>query len=80
MINELGGWRELGMAVLIQAIQDVRGNDEIIALDAALWLVSDDVPLWLEAVGLPDVDALKLITTGNARNAKRLKGWRWHER
>lgn len=75
-MNEVGGWRELGIAVLIQAIQDAKSEDELKALDAALWLVSDDVPLWLEGVGLPDVDALKLVTTGKARKAKRVDGWR----
>ena len=75
-MNDVGGWRELGIAVLLQAVLDTRGEDEVRALDAALWLTSEDVPLWLEAVGLPDVDALKLITTGEARKVKRVKGWR----
>jgi len=75
-MNDNGGWCELGTAVLLQAVQDARGKDEVKALDAALWLVSDDLPLWLEAVGLPDADALKLITTGTARKVKYLNGWR----
>lgn len=70
-MRDVGGWRELGIAVLLQAARDVNGNDELKALDAALWLVSDDVPLWLEAVGLPDVDAPKIVTTGKM---KRLEG------
>jgi hypothetical protein len=56
-------------AVLVQAVRDAKSGKTEKALDAALWLVSDDVPLWLEAAGLPDVDALKLVTSGRARKA-----------
>jgi hypothetical protein len=73
---DTGAWRELMAAVIVQAVEDTKSDETEKALDAALWLVSDDMPLWLEAVGLPDVDALKLVTSGRARKVKRLDGWR----
>lgn len=60
-------------AVIVQAVEDTKSKETEKALDAALWLVSDDVPLWLEAVGLPDLDALKLVTSGRARKVKTSK-------
>ena len=61
------GFKALAIAVIIQAIIDLKSDDIARSLDAALWLTSSDMPLWLEAVGLPDVDALAFVTTGRAR-------------
>jgi hypothetical protein len=63
-------WHALMLGVIIQAIADAKGDDMAKSLDAALWLTSSDLPLWLEAVGLPDVDALAFVTTGAARKSK----------
>lgn len=65
-----GIWKELMQAVVIQAVSDARSDKPEKALDAVLWLVSDDMPLWLEAVGLGDLDAVKLVTSGRARRVQ----------
>lgn len=65
-----GAWRELMAAVLNQAVRDARCNKPEKALDAVLFLTGEDASLWMEAIGLPDVDAMKLVTSGRARRIR----------
>ncbi|HMN00183.1 MAG: hypothetical protein DYG87_03715 [Anaerolineae bacterium CFX3] len=66
-------WRGLMSAVIVQAVEDAKSKETEKALDAALWLVSEDVPLWLEAVGLDCADTIQLVTSGKARKARTSK-------
>lgn len=43
-------YRELAIAVILQAMQDVRSTDPMKALDAALWLMGEDAPLFLDEI------------------------------
>lgn len=54
-------WRGLMAAVIVQAVQDAREGD----LDAMLFFIGDDFPIFAEAVGLPDLDGPQLIARGN---------------
>ncbi len=40
------------------------------ALDAAMWLTSDDFGLWADAMGIPFADGYKLLISGRARKMK----------
>jgi hypothetical protein len=62
-----GAWRELMAAVIVQAVKDAKSEQPEKALDAVLFLTGEDAPLWMEAVGLPDMDAVKFVTSGRAR-------------
>lgn len=64
-------WTRLIAAVFIQAAQDAKGGDPILALDAALWLASPDAETFLEAVGF-DADPLELLTSGKIRKVRSL--------
>ncbi len=66
-------WRPLMAAVIAQAVTDAQAGDLPRKLDAVLFLTGDDIPLWLEACGTPDFDALELVTSGRAKRARRLK-------
>ena len=68
---EKEGYKALAVSVIVQALKDLKDDNIARALDAALFLTGDDVPLWLEAVGMPDVDVLAFVTSGKARKLKR---------
>lgn len=80
-------WTALMGAVVIQAVKDTMSNDLVESLEALLWLCSDDIPLYLEAIGMSIDDPLKLLS--NIRKSKyKLSGydkrhenlWRPYER
>ena len=64
-------YKALAVSVIVQAIKDLKDDNIVRSLDAALFLTGEDVPLWLEAVGMPDVDALAFVTSGKARKLNR---------
>jgi hypothetical protein len=55
------------LAIIRQAILDLRSRDIVEKLDAFLWLTSDEFPLWSEALGVPDVDGFQILTSGRIR-------------
>jgi len=63
-------WRRLASAVVNQAVKDAKCKDPGRALDAVLFLTGSDIPLWLEACGTPDLDPVKLVTSGRARKLR----------
>lgn len=70
--------RLLATNVCLRAIEDARDPDPLTALDACMWLLSSDFPLWVEAAGLPFADPWELLTSGRAMQARTRKGKR-HE-
>lgn len=62
--------KPLALAVVSQAIRDLREADTMSALDAAMWLTSDDFGLWADAMGIPFADGYKLLISGRARKMK----------
>ena len=62
--------KPLALAVVSQAIKDLREGDIIRALDAALWFSSDDFGVWADVMGIPFADGYKLLTSGAARKMK----------
>ncbi len=60
-------WRRLIAAVIARAVADLRNSDPVTALDALLFLTSDDFPLWTEAVGAPDIDMIQFLISGRAK-------------
>ena len=62
--------RPLICASLVNCVKEVRGKDELRALDAALFLVGPDAPLWFDALGL-DVDPLAFVTSGRAGRVRK---------
>jgi hypothetical protein len=62
--------KPLALAVVSQAIRDLREGDTVTAIDAALWLTSDDFGIWAEVMDIPFADGYKLLTSGAARKMK----------
>lgn len=69
-IDERADIKPLAVAVISQAICDLRDDDRMFALDAAMWLTSDDFGIWAEAISIPLADGYKLLTSGSARKMK----------
>ncbi len=68
-MNTAAGFKPLARAVIVQAVKDMQqGQDPIKALDACLWMLGPDAPLWLDGLGLGDVDALAFVTGGRVRH------------
>ncbi len=59
-----GGYKDMIVAAITQAIRDLRSENPIDSLDAAMFLTSNDFPFWAEAAGIPDADGYKLLTGG----------------
>lgn len=53
--------RQLAVQVCLRAVKELKGKDVLTALDAFLWLTSDDFPIWAEAAGLPFADPFGLV-------------------
>lgn len=68
---KLDGGRRLAAAVVLQALADLRSRDTLRALDASIWLLGDDVSVFLEAAGL-DVDQIQIVQAlaGGGRNGE----------
>ena len=78
MKDDGGMFLPLIRAVILQAVADAKNFAEPERqLDAVLFLTGDDIPLWLEAAGMPFVDAMQFVTGGRARQLRR---WRVRER
>jgi hypothetical protein len=69
-INEYADIKPLALAVVSQAIRDLREADTMSALDAAMWLTGDNFGLWADAMGIPFADGYKLLISGRARTMK----------
>ena len=69
-IYEHASLKPLALAVVSQALRDLRAGDTMTALDAALWLTSDDFETWAEWIHIPLADGYKLLTSGAARKSK----------
>jgi hypothetical protein len=60
--------RRLAAAVITTALRETKARkDPIKALDACLWLTSQDAGLWLDAADLPYGDPLQLLISGRLR-------------
>jgi len=66
-------WRGLMAAVIVQAVADLKNPNPVTALDAALFLTGDDFALWAEAVGVPDLDGIQFLISGQARKVSRIR-------
>lgn len=69
-IYEHADLKPLALAVVSQAIRDMRGCDPVQALDAALWLTGDDFGVWADVMNIPFADGYKLLTSGAARRMR----------
>lgn len=59
--------RQLAVQVCLRAIKELKGKDVFAALDAFLWLASDDFPTWAEVAGIPFADPLTLVNSERFR-------------
>ena len=66
--------RALASAVFIRAIEETKSRDPITALDACLWLASDDAAIWLDCAGMGEANPVWLLTSGRARKRTKKKG------
>ena len=62
--------RRLAAMVCLRAIEETRSRDPLTALDAILWLLSDDFGLWAGAANLPFADIVRLLTSGQRMRTK----------
>lgn len=69
-IHEHADLKPLALAVVSQAIRDLREGDTTTALDAALWLTGDDFGVWADVMNIPFADGYKLLTSGAARRMR----------
>ena len=63
----------LGAAVVATAVRDLFEPDPVTSLDALIWLLWGDGPLWLEALlgqELAEEKILQLAVTGGIRHVK----------
>lgn len=58
----------LACAVIATAAKDAQSKDAVKALDAVLFLTGDDMPIWLDALGLEHADPIALVTSGRLKN------------
>lgn len=58
----------LACAVIATAVKDAQDKDLVKALDAVMFLTGDDMPLWLDAIGLERADPIGLVTSGRLKN------------
>lgn len=58
----------LACAVIATAVRDAQSKDIATALDAVMFLTGDDLPIWLDALGLEHVNPLKVLTSGHLKN------------
>jgi len=65
-INEAFDWRALGADVIKQAVKDLRDPNPLTALDALFWLI-EDAPMWLDGLGLGDLDPTKALVSGKIK-------------
>lgn len=65
-----GGYKDMIVAAITQAIRDLKSDDLIASLDAAMFLTGNDFPFWAEAAGIPDADGYSLLIGGNKWMAK----------
>jgi hypothetical protein len=63
-IHEGADLKNLSRAVIQEALRDLGGKDPIRALDALLWLTSNDFPIWADVWGFPFVDPFKVLVSG----------------
>ena len=66
--------RQLAAQVVLQAIEDAKAPDPLLALDAIDWLTGNDFGLWAEVANIPFANPVELLTSGKARKAKTKKG------
>lgn len=66
--------RRLAANVCLKALDELRNSDPVKALDALMWVTSDDFPFWAEAAGLPFADPWQVLTSGRASQRIRTKG------
>ena len=64
---QIADLRKLAAAVLTQALTDLKRGDPVRCLDALAFLTSDDFPWWAEWAGMPDADAIPMLTSGKLR-------------
>ena len=56
------------VAFVGQAICELENRDPVTAIDAVLWLTSDDAPMWFECCDMPFVNGLELLASGHVSN------------
>jgi len=69
------GYFRLGCAVLKQAARDAVGIDgvgELRRVDALLWLL-DDAPIWLEGLGLGELEPERFLAARGPSRARRIR-------
>jgi len=59
-----GGYKDMIVAAITQAVRDLESDSLIDSLDAAMFLTGRDFPIWAEAAGIPDADGYLLLTGG----------------
>lgn len=64
-------FRRLAAAVIAQAVRDAKQrHDRVKQLDAVIWLTGPDAPLFLDGLGVGELDPLELVTSGKLRRIK----------
>lgn len=70
--------RRLAAMVCLRALDELKGEDPLIALDALLWITSGDFEMWAEVAGVPFADPFIVLTRGNSYRTRK-KGRQPHE-
>jgi hypothetical protein len=66
-------FRRLAMAVILEAVKDFHAQHNFASnLDAALWLV-EDAPLWMDAVGMEELDPVEYVTRGTTLKGRKIR-------
>lgn len=61
-------WLALMASIVTQAVKDFHSRDWMTALDALLWLTSDEALTFLDALNMEDLNPWKMITQPPQKN------------
>jgi len=58
------------IAVISRAVRDLNGNDFLKSIDAYLWLQSLDCALFIDVLGVDNLDITKFLISGHAKKIR----------
>jgi hypothetical protein len=65
-IHPYANMKLIAVAVVKQAVADLRHQDPARSVDAALWLTGPEFQIWADFCDMPYADPFKMLTTGAA--------------